>query len=295
MEDYNQEYQTPNKSIKGYQVIIVILAVILAALSFQYFRQVRQLKSDFSVERDTLTSRFEQLVVQYDNIKTENDTISLHLGVERDKADSLLQRLQKERSFSASKIRSYEKELGTLRTVMRGFIVQIDSLNTLNKKLASENVEYRKQVSTERLRADMAEEKASELTTKIRKGAVVRAREIGLVALSNSDREVTRAARATRLRIDFVLAANELAPAGEREVYVRITGPDGYVLANASNNTFAFEGDRLTYSAVRSVDYQNQDLSVSLYYNGSGVANGNYKIAVYMDGYQIGSSEILLR
>lgn len=296
MEDYNQDSQSPAKSIQGYKIVIIILAVILAALSFLYFHQVNSLKEDFAVERDTLTTRLSSIVGEYDNLKTENDTIAHNLGIERAKADSMLQLITKERSFSRAKIRAYEKEVGTLRTVMRGFVHQIDSLNTLNKQLITENVTYRKEVTSQRLRADVAEEKAQELSTKIRKGAVVRARNIQLMALSSSDREVTRASRAARLRVDFVLAANELATPGERSIYARITGPDGYVMANASNAVFEFEGDMKTYSAMRSdVDYQNQDLAVSLYYNGGGITGGKYLVAIYMDGYMIGSSEILLK
>lgn len=291
MSQNNQE----RKSVKGYQILIIILAVILAAVSLLYFNQVKNMKQDFQVERDTLTSRLSNLKFEYDNVKTENDTMSYNLNVERERVDSLLQRLTSERSFNRAKIREYETKLGAMREVLTGYVKQIDSLNTLNKQLITENVEYRKQVTTERLRADKAEEKADELGTKVRKGAVIRAREIALVPLSRNDREVSRAARAERLRISFVLTANELAMPGERNVYVRVTGPDGYVLTTNTNALFNFEGDMITYTAAREVDYQLEDLSVSLFYNGSGITGGTYRVSVYMDGNLLGSNDILLR
>ena len=293
--DYGEEPVNPQKSIRGYQIIIIVLAIILAALSFIYYNQMSQQRQEFTAERDTLTNRFAALMGEYQNVRTENDTIAYHLGIEREKADSLMQSLVNERRLSVSKIRQYEKELGTLRTVMRNYVHQIDSLNTLNKTLIQENVGIRQQIATERVRADMAEEKASELTTKIRQGALVRARDIGLKALSNNDREVSRAARAARLRADFVLSANDLANPGERAVYVRIIGPDGYLMANAANAVFSFEGEGRSYSAMREIDYQNNDIGVSLYYNGTGITGGTYKVEVYMDGYLCGSSEVLLR
>lgn len=299
MENYDYEQQDPGqqvkKSIKGYQIIVIVLAVILAALSFLYFNQVNTLKREAAVERDTLRNQISQLMGEYEDLRTENDTIAHNLNIERERADSLLTSLTKERNLSRARIRQYEKELGTLRTVMRNYVQQIDSLNQLNQKLISENIEYRDKVTTERLRADMAEEKADELGTKVRRGAVVRARDITLRALSGNDREVTRAARAARLRVDFTLSANELANPGQRTIYVRVTGPDGYILANASNAMFDFEGSRMTYSASREIDYQNADLPVSLYYNGGGITEGKYSVAVYMDGYLVGSTEVLLR
>lgn len=295
--DYNQDdYQpAPDKSIKGLKIMIIILAVILLGLSAMYFLQVRQMREDFAVERDTLTNRLTTMLANYDSLRTENDTITQHLEVERFRTDSLLQKLQSERRLSYRKIREYEKQLGYMRTVMEGYIRQIDSLDKMNKQLIGENITFRKEIATARQRADMAEEKASELSTQVRKGSVIRARDIALRALSSSDREVSRANRAARLRVDFVLVGNELSTPGERNVYVRIIGPDGYVMANGANDVFNYEGDMITYSAKRSVDYQNQDLSVSVFYNGAGITGGKYSVMIYIDGHLIGNNEIILR
>lgn len=304
MEDYDRDYDRnddpyanpkPDKSVKGLKIMILILAVILAGLSVIYFMQVRQMKDEFSVERDTLTNRLTAMLSNMNNLRTENDTISRHLETERFKADSLLQRIQGERRLNMTKIREYEKQMGYMRTVMEGLYRQIDSVNRMNQKLTGENLNMRKQITSANLRAEAAEEKAQELSTQVRKGSVVRARDISLLALSASDRSVTRANRAARLRVDCILVGNELATPGERNIYARIIGPDGYVLANSSNATFNYEGDRITYSAVRQVDYQNEDLSVSLYYNGAGITGGTYSVSIYMDDMLIGSNEILLR
>lgn len=142
----------------------------------------------------------------------------------------------------------------------------------------------------------MAEEKASELSTKVRQGAVIRARGIRLVPLNARDKEVSRVKNASRLRVEFTLAGNDLAEPGERTVYVRITSPDGYVQSNASAATFEFEGERLTYTASRDVDYQNEDLAVGVYYNdGAGFTAGTYRVEVYADGRLAGQSDIVLR
>ena len=165
-----------------------------------------------------------------------------------------------------------------MRQIMEGYIRQIDSLNTINKKLVGENSSIRKKLLDYRLRAESAEEKSEELSTKVRQGAVIRARDIRLVALNKSDREVSRANRAESLRVDLVLVGNELATPGERNVYVQIIGPDGFVMANQSNAMFDYEGDQIVYSATRSVDYQNQDLSVSIFYYGAGITSGTYRV-----------------
>ncbi len=297
-ENYNSDNNLSEqaaKSMKGYKIVIILLVVVLAAIATLYFLQVNSLKKEARAEKAVLEENINNLIVDLDNIKVDNDSISHNLNLERQRADSLMEQLQKERNWSRAKIRKYEKELGTMREIMRHYVHQIDSLNQLNRSLAQENVAFRQQVNDERVRANAAEERASELTNKVKMGAIVRARDIVLSALNTNDRVVPRASRAVRLKVDFILTANDLATPGERNVYVRITGPDGYVLAGDISSLFDYEGDKLTYSAVREIDYQNKDLEVGLYYNGSGITDGTYLVEVYMDGYMIGSTEAYLK
>jgi hypothetical protein len=294
MEEQNQT----EKQLKGYKVIVIVLAVVLAALTFFYVSQIGTLKDSRAIvteQRDTLMSQLSTMIVDFDQLQTENDTINASLQIERHRADSLMQRMQQERNWNAARVRDLQRELGSLRLVMQGYVRQIDSLNTLATTLANENVQIRREINTERLRADMAEERADELDVKVRRGAVIIARGIRLLALNNNDREMTRASRSSRLRTDFTLTANELAQPGTRDVYVRIIGPDGYVMADAANSTFEADGERMSYSAMRTVDYQNADLPVSVYYNGGGIVAGTYAVTVYLDGQVIGSNEIILK
>ena len=232
-EDYMPRTAEADKSIRGYRIVIIILSVILVALSALYYSIHRQQMADnelLQADRDSIQNDLGRLMVDYDNLQISNDSISASLDIERSRADSLMTRLKKERSWNLAKIKQYEKEVGTLRTLMKGYIHQIDSLNTLNKRLINENVSYRKEISSANLRADMAEEKAAELNNKVRAGSVIKARDIRLTALNGKSKPVSRIKNAERLRADFVLTANELATPGNKAVYVRITSPDGYVL-----------------------------------------------------------------
>jgi hypothetical protein len=142
----------------------------------------------------------------------------------------------------------------------------------------------------------MAEEKADEMALRVRQGSVIRARDIKLVPLNDNDKELKRGIkRAVRLRTDMVLSANDIANPGSRNVYIRITAPDGFIMATEESKSFDYQGDQLVYSAMREVDYQNSDLSVSIYYNGNGFTEGEYMVEVYVDGHQAGSYKALLK
>ncbi len=297
-DDYGTPQPDAAKSIRGYRIVIIILSVILVALSVLYFSIHRQQMLDnelLQADRDSIQNDLGRLMTDYDNLQVSNDSISAGLTVERERADSLMTRLKKERSWSLAKIKQYEKEVGTLRTIMKGYIRQIDSLSTLNKKLINENVSFRKEISSANLRAEMAEEKAAELDNKVKVGSVLRARDIRLAALNERSKPVSRIKNAARLRVDFVLAANELAVPGDKAIYLRIISPDGYVLTTESMPTFEFEGERLTYSAMREVDYQNQDLEVGIYFNSTGFAAGTYQMELYAEGRLIGQAQVVMK
>ncbi len=296
--DQYDEQGGGNNALKGYKMVIVIMTVLLIAISFQYFRQVNILRGSeeaLTEERDTLQNRLGLLMTDFENIQTENDTINQMLGIEKLRADSLMTRLKQERSWSYAKLKKYEKELGTLRTVMKGYVHQIDSLNQMNQKLTAENRRVTRELSGAKLRAEAAEEQNQEFKSKLKKGAIIRARDISLKALRSNDKETSRVRNASRLRSDLVLSANELAIPGVRMVYIRITGPEGYVLAGEGGSLFEYEGDKISFSASREVDYQGEDLNVSLYYNGGGISAGKYILEVYLDGYIVGTNEIILR
>jgi DNA repair ATPase RecN len=270
------------------------LAVILAAISVLYYNINRRQQLQYhelEVVRDSIKNDLTSLISEYDSLQYQNDTISARLV----EANELVEQLKYERRLNYNRLRAYEKEVGTLRTVMKRYLRQIDSLNSLNKKLINENVSYRKEISSANLRAERAEEKASELKNKVQQGAILRARDISLVALNAKGNQVSRVRTATTLRVDFTLNANELTTPGNREVYVRITSPDGYILSTEQTPTFEFEGGKLSYSASREVDYQNEDVDVSIFYNGSGFAAGTYKVQLYSGGYMMGSTEVALR
>ena len=293
--DYErEENEAVKKSLRGYRVVIILLAIILAGLSVLYFNLNRQQQQDYALlqaDRDTIQSNLTSLISEYDNLKYQNDTIAAQLA----KATEMVEQLKRERRFNYNKLKAYQKEVGTLRAVMKNYLRQIDSLNTVNKKVIGENVSLRKEISTANLRADVAEERASELQNKVAQGSVLRARDITLVALNANNKIISRVKNAATLRVDFTVGANELVKAGYRPIYLCITSPDGYLLSTDAMPTFSYQGTKKGYSASREVDYQNEDLDVSIFYKGSGFIPGTYKIGLYMDGNLIGSSEVAVR
>jgi predicted RNase H-like nuclease (RuvC/YqgF family) len=291
---YEDQQAIDNKAVRGYRIVIIILAVILVALSVVYFNMHRQQQTEYALleeDRTKIKGDLDSLIVSFDDLKIQNDSIASSL----EEANKIMEQLKNERRLNYAKIRQYQKEVGTLRTVMQGYIRQIDSLNTINKKLTKENISYKKEISSAQLRAEMAEERAEELNNKVRVGSVIRARSIGIEMLNAKKKPVSRVKQAGALRVNFVLGGNELAEPGQKTVYLCITSPDGYLLSTDAMPTFVYQGVKKGYSESREVDYQNEDVDVSIFYKGSGFIPGTYKIELYMDGNKVGGTEVAVK
>ena len=300
IEDYEAELERNARSIKGLKLMLIILALLLvpaAIFSVNYLLKYKSIQDDYALvqsarqmfeEQNAMLQRdAEDLVAELESLKDQNDTML----VKYQEAVVMLEQLQREKTYNYNELAKYKREVETLRGVMRGYLRQIDSLNTINSDLQARNVEYQREISTAQLRADVAEEKADELGTKVRIGSVIRASGVRIVALNNNSREVRKIRQASRLRVDLELTANELAEPGEKSIYICITAPDGYVLASEDMIVFNFEGDEMMASAVRKVDYENESVPVSIFYDGSHFEKGTYKVDIYIDGRHSGSQE----
>ncbi len=300
VEDLEVEIERNERSIKGLKTMLLILVLLLlptAYFSISYIVKYRSIKEDYAIvesarqlfeEQNALLQRdAESLVHELEELKDRNDTMM----IKYQEAVTMLEQLQKERTYNYNQLAKYKKEVETLRGVMKGYLRQIDSLNTINNNLQAENVAYKKEITTAQLRADVAEERADELGTKVRIGSVIRASGVRIVALNDNSKEVRRVKQAARLRVDFELTANELAEPGEKSIYICITAPDGYVLSSEDMILFMYEGEEMMASALRKVDYENQSVPVSIYYDGSHFEKGTYRVDIYIDGRHSGSQE----
>jgi cell division protein FtsB len=272
----------------------VILAAALIFLVVTYFDQKNkmvEMKTVLEQEKDSLQNELKLMVHGYDTLKTDNDTLMANLQKEKKRIVQLL-------AFNASDvqlIRKYKAEIGTMREIMKGYIVQIDSLNTLNKQLVAENTGIKQQI-TEVQNTNVELTKAKEeLTSKVTVASVIQAKDINAVTLNKKRKETTRINNIDKLRICFTLRENPIAAPGEKEVFMRVIRPDSLVITTSQDNLFDFNGNKLVYSASRLVDYMNQDIEMCIFLDNTGdFIIGTYRVELYLENNIIGRTTFAL-
>ena len=291
-----RERQNKNGSLKAVTIalaaIAAVLAIILAAIWYQKSSLVSELeqeKADLLIQIDSLQSDFSALSSDYEMINSQLDT-------SREQVALLIEKLKKTEATNRSKIRQYEKELGTLRSIMRSYIVQIDSLNTLNKKLTADASSARAEAAESRRANQELTQQVEDLSGKVAAGSILKARGLHVDAYNASNRVTDRSSRTVRLLTTLSLVENELAERGPVRVYIRVKDPDGAVLMNSQSRTFTFGGETIQSSASREVDYEGAEVELSIYLNDIPSYNkGIYTIEAFTTKTKLGKTELLLR
>ena len=298
MAELNSSIPTPQGTKKstpiGMIVTSIILGIALISLIYMYFdkkNKMIEMETVLTQEKDSLANELRHMVVAFDTLKTNNDT--LKAGVEKQK-NKIVQLL----SINASNVRlikSYKNEIGTMREIMKSYIVQIDSLNTRNKLLTSENTEIKQQITQVRNTNTELSKVKEELSTKVEVASIIQAKNITAVSLNKKRKETTRIGNLDKLRICFTLRENALAKAGQKDVYMRVIRPDSLVVASSPDNLFEYKGIKIIYSATRQVDYSNQDIEVCIFLDNKGdFVIGNYSVELYLDENIIGRTNFML-
>ncbi len=284
----------PGKAKVILSVIAGVLGTVLAAMVILYFLQrtsMIEMETLLTEQKDSLTNELIMLRHGYDTLKTDNDSLNARLEEEKLKIERLL-------AINASNvqtIRTYRKEIGTMREIMKSYIVQIDSLNRRNQLLMAENVEIKQQMrQVEQTNVELSQAK-NELTSKVEIASVIKAREISPMPLNKKRKVTDRLGRFEKLEVAFILNENPIVEPGNKTVYLRLIRPDGLVITNSPDNLFEADGKRMIFTENRTVEYLNKDVEMSIFVDNNGdFIEGTYNVDLYIDGNNVGSSSFML-
>lgn len=282
--------------------LCVILAVSLFFILAQR-KEMNDIKTQIAIDEEKryLEAEYANLAFEYDRFEgskmlINNDSLINQLENEKLKVQRLQEELKTTKNIDAKRISELKKELATLRSVMRAYVIQIDSLNTLNQKLTAENRavsdKYREATET----ATQLQKDKEELTQKVSLASKLDATGITINTLNSKGRNTTRISKIEYIEVNFSIAKNVTAQPGERYVYLRIIKPDNDVLVKDRNDLFVYEDAEINYSAKKLVEYDSEETPVTLYWTVEEyLYPGTYRMEIFTDGEKIGEKSITLQ
>lgn len=307
METKDTSVKTESKRNKTNKFLIVVTVLLLGFCGYLIWQNLELQKIienkevkyvEVSDERDEVQAELEDMLKQYEAMETNNAELNAELEEQKAKIEQLL----KEAKGKNWTIYKLKKETETLRTIMKGYVVQIDSLNQVNSKLKAENTVVKTELNNEKSKTKNLTEQnedlndlvtiASHLKTSGLKSYGVKVRN------NNTGKETDRAKKVDKIRTTFTILKNTITVPGKKWIYVRILTPDGKVLSEKTDdsNKFDFNGVRGLYSSKKLIDYQNQEMSVTIDWKKiNDFPVGEYNVEVYADGVDIGKTKFSLK
>ncbi len=292
-----------NKGQSGL-VIAVVLAVLLAAAAVYLFLSLRKSNQEieemtqlFEIEKEEMENEYSGFAVQYDEMQVHlsNDSLVHQLEKEKLRTQQLLEELRQTKATNAAEITRLKKELATVRAVMRSYIVQIDSLDRINKQLAQENTQVRAQYQAQTKVVDKLTQEKQIAEEKVALASQLDAAAISVTPRNKRDKAETKVKNVTKFVVNFTIVKNITVQTGEKTVYLRIVKPDGQPLVKDSQNTFRYENVDLEYSAKKYIEYTGEQQEVTMYWDVEEfLSAGTYSAYLFVDGVMIGEQSVTL-
>ncbi|MDE6636714.1 MAG: hypothetical protein K2K32_00605 [Muribaculaceae bacterium] len=252
-------------------------------------------------DRLVLTNEFNELNANFNMYEDQqmylkNDSLVQQYNQARMKVEGLLQELDKEKKSNAAnraRIKQLEGEIATLRGILKHYLEEIDRLSKENESLKKDLEEVRSRNEQLTSAVTVATKSNEELTQTVKQAKKLNITGLHISALNKKGKAEKKIGKVQQLAVGFTVSPNTTAAAGMKDFYVRIVTPEGSLLGG--NVTFPMDGANVPATAHRQVEYSNDEISVTIYWDvNTTLTAGDYTVEVFCDGYRLASRHFQL-
>lgn len=286
-----------NKTL-GVVLGVLIVGILLAVFFiFKQQKQMDDLVQQSELSKNELSDEYSDLSLAYEGVKQtiSNDSLFQLVENEQMKVQRLMEELRTVKATNTRRITELKKELATLRTIMRGYVAQIDSLNTVNKQLTQEKEKVTRQYNQATQTISQLSQEKVHLTERVTLASKLDASNVSVIGINKKNKQEKKIKKMEQLMISFKVNKNITAPTGEKTIYIRIKKPDDDILVKNRANVFLYEDKEINYSSKRVIEYDGEEVPVTIYWPiEEFLSPGTYRVDIFADGSRIASQSFNL-
>lgn len=287
------------KAFIGIAAIVALLLIGAVVYLGTNLKKAQDEKNEIQelmeMDRLEMENEYRGFTQQYDELKNtiQNDTLAQQLTAERQRAQQLLEELQRVKNDDYKEITRLRKELAEVRAVMRHYIQQIDSLQRINQALVAENTEVKEKYNAATSQISSLNTEREQLKETVSIASQLNATGISVTPRNKRNKEAKKVKDVTSLIVNFNIARNPTAKTGGRNAYIRIMKPDNTPLTNGE--TCKYENKNIEVSIKKYIEYDGEELAVSgIWQVQEYLQAGTYRVSIFVDDRMIGSSSFTL-
>lgn len=296
----------PEKSNKN-AIIIALLSLVIVIqgvkiyLDSQEKQEITTELTSTEKELETTTNRLTEISAELDQKIEEVKKLGGDVTDLQNAKTEIETELKRSKRATGQEIKALKDKVVGYETLLKNKDEEIEKLKSVNKELLTENTSLKTEKNQQRDSITQLSQSKDELADKVAIASQLKAENVTIVALNERGKERTspfKSRQIGKIRIDFNIAENKVAPIEGKKIMIRIVDENGQVLfdVNKGSGTFLVNGKEEFYTEAQDVLFDNTKQKLSfLYDKGSDYASGTYKMEVYTDSYIMGSGEFTVK
>lgn len=284
----------------------IIIAVVLVLVVVQAVNLFIKMRSDKAYNAEIEKAKEEITILQYEVNERIQEIESLGGNIED--LQAVVAELEEEKEKLITNRKYSDRQIAQLRDKVEGFqelLVlkdkEIEELKVVNQELVTENIELKTEKNE--LTASLNEQirTTEDLEEQVSVASRLKVENIEIFALNSRGKlkeDEFKARFIDKIRVEFNIAENEVAPIEGKEIMIRIVGPDDNILFDVASGsgTFMINGKEEFYTAKQEILFDNTRQRLSFdYEKGSAYVPGQYQLQVYTDDYIMGEKEFMVK
>ncbi len=273
-------------------VVVTLGVLLVAALVYNFMREQKlketqaELMKTYS-QLDSIGNEMQKKIVEIEQLGGDVEELTMIKDSLVQEKESLLE----QRTRSYKQIRALKSRVAGYKELLVMKDKEIEELKKVNQELLVENTVLKEERNTLNQNLRQAKQVQEKLTEKVQIASRLVAENIVVAALNPKGKEKVgefRSRHIDKLRVQFNIAKNDVAPVEGKEILLRIIDDNGNVLFDVAkgSGTFILDGKETFYTLKQEILFDNTEQVVSfLYDKGSEYLPGRYVAEIYTDGY----------
>jgi predicted nuclease with TOPRIM domain len=296
----------PKKSNKaGFIIAILSIIVIIQGvkiyLDIQDKAEITQQKVNVEEDLAGTMQRLKEIQIELDQKIAEVQKLGGDVADLQKAKGEVDAQLKRSVASSSRAIKELKDRVQGYEELLKQKDEEIEQLKNVNKELFTENKQLKTQKNVLNDSISRLSTKKEELATKVALASQLKAENVSVVAVNSKGKEREspfKNRQLEKLKVEFTLADNKVAPIEGKRIQVRVVDENGQVIFDVAkgSGTFMLNNKEEFYTAEQEILFDNTQQKLTFFYTkGSDYATGTYTIEIYTDGYLMGSSQFVIK
>ena len=287
--------------IIGLLSIIVIIQSVKIYLDYQDKIEVKEQLVNTEEDLATTMQRLNDVKAELDVKLQEIEKLGGDITDLKKAKAEIETELRRSNTRNAKAIEELKNRLEGYEELLKVKDDEIQKLKEVNKELFTENRTLKTKQNKLNDSINQLSKNKEELATKVAIASQLKAENFSIKALNAKGREREspfRGRQLEKLKIEFNIAENKVAPIEGKKIIAKISDENGQVIFDVAkgSGTFLIDGREEFYTAIQEILFDNTKQKILfLYEKGSDYRPGTYTVEIFTEGYKMGNAQFTVK